>query len=69
MGIPEKIFSEIAHREDTSRLDLPPLYETVDPDALQDLVESADDETFRIVFSYNDYIVRIEADGGIEVSE
>lgn len=58
---------EVARREEASPVDLPPLYETVDPDALQGLVASADDEAFSVEFSYHGYEVTVAADGSVDV--
>ncbi|MFB6303356.1 MAG: HalOD1 output domain-containing protein [Haloferacaceae archaeon] len=48
--------------------DLPPLYEAVDPDALDRLVQSIRSAGF-VVFSYADYTVAVHADDVVEVYE
>lgn len=67
MGLVQCILEEVAAREDTSPADLPPLYENLDPEALQELVESTDDASFHIEFGYNDYAVRIGPDGDVDI--
>lgn len=69
MDLVLSIVSEIADKEETSLANLPPLYETLDTEALQAFVESAEDITVSIEFVYNDYTVRIGSDGDIEVRE
>ena len=54
----------IAKREHTDPLELPPLYDAVDPDALDDLFESGRQngmaQSGRIEFQYNGYVVVVE---------
>lgn len=55
----------------TDQLDLPPLYETIDTDALDRLVASLDgtegDGRAVLEFSYAGHCVRITADGDVAV--
>lgn len=55
----------ICDATDASPIDLPPLYETIDPDALETtLGDPADDSAGgRIEFAYHDYRVTMQADG------
>ena len=56
------IISSMATISDTDSLNSAPLYATVDPDALNDLVSTANGSDLQITFTYNGY--RIEVDGG-----
>lgn len=67
MTLVESIVAEVADREDVSPVDLPPLYDHLDSEALQDLVESADAGTLEITFVYDDYTVIVQADGSVDV--
>lgn len=68
MDVVHSIVSDIAERKDTTCVDLPPLYESVDPDVLENVVSSSDDSV-AIEFEYCDCTVRVEADGGTEIRE
>lgn len=68
MDVVHRIVTDVAERKDTSRLDLPPLYESIDPDALKNVVSSTDDSV-TIEFEYCDCTVRVAADGGVEIRE
>lgn len=45
--------------------DLPPLFRTLDPDALDALVDSIDDG--RLTFPYADHLVTVLADGTVSI--
>jgi hypothetical protein len=59
-----RVVEAVAAATDTSPLDLPPLYDTVDPDALAQTVASADDE-FRMTFDFAGAEVVIAGTGEI----
>jgi hypothetical protein len=61
------IVSEIASAEDVDVLDVPPLFDSVDPDALESLAAAAD-ETARLTveFDHSGYRIRVE-DGRVSV--
>lgn len=67
MELVQRITEEVADREDSSPMDLPPINETLDSQALQELVESAEADTLAIEFVYCGYTVRVEGDGDVEV--
>lgn len=46
----------------------PPLYDVINPDALDMLCASASDE-FRAVFEYAGYLVTVHGDGTVDVDE
>ena len=62
----------VAKREHTDPLELPPLYDAVDPDALDDLFASGRQngmtQSGRIEFQYNGYTVIVEFDSGPEIT-
>jgi len=62
------IVDAVSERADTAVTELPPLYDVVDPDALDALF--AGSETFGVVtFEYAGYDVTVRADGVVDVSE
>lgn len=65
-----EILETVAEREEIAAEELSPLYETVDPDALDRLFASpADDRTITIRFEYEGYTVHVSDDGDVELSE
>lgn len=48
--------------------DLPPLYEAVDPDALEELMRSDSGQTIEATFPYFGYVITVRSDGEISVS-
>lgn len=69
MELVRRITEAVAQREDASYGELPPLYDIVDPEALQELIESADDDVVTVEVIYHDYVLRIGADGHVDVRE
>ncbi|SEQ56631.1 HalOD1 output domain-containing protein [Natrinema salaciae] len=64
----EEVVTAVATAFDTSPLDLtPPLYDRVDPEALDSLVRSGPNE-LRVQFRYNGCAVSIDGRGRTEVS-
>jgi len=61
----EAVINEIADREDVQPTELTPLYHTIDPDALDALVENAqqNDSTLEIGFTYHGYSVTVTDEG------
>ena len=62
------ITEEIAEREGVETTDLPALYEYVNPEALTDIVDSAN-EDLRIEFSYCHYQITVNGNGSIQILE
>jgi hypothetical protein len=54
----EDILEPIAQREGVAMTDLPPLYETIDPEALEDVATS----TTHIEFTYCGYLIHVVGD-------
>ncbi|RDI73109.1 hypothetical protein DWB78_10895 [Halopelagius longus] len=59
------MLTSVADREGTDVLSLPPLYEAVDPDALEQLV--AFGGVAEISFTYLDYDISVDGDGDVRV--
>lgn len=57
------VVTKIANREDVSPTDLPPLSRSIDPDALDSLVDSPGSDTVSISFTYCGYDVTIDSSG------
>ena len=62
----EAVTEVVAVATNTSPTDLPPLYDSIDPDALNDVVRSLGDEG-RVVFPYFGCTVAVNGDGNLEV--
>ena len=68
-GVCERIVEAVAERSDTSPVDLsPPLYDAVDPDALETLVGSHGAPGLRVGFTDNDCAVTVTGSGAVDVS-
>lgn len=65
MQITENIISAI----NTNPEYMPPLYETVDPEVLAELVNSVEDETTTITFCYCGHTVTVRGDGEVMVTQ
>lgn len=59
------VLAEVAERNGCDALELPPLSDAVDPDALVALV--AEPGVSEIAFSYDGYVVRIDGSGEFEI--
>ncbi|WP_321112300.1 HalOD1 output domain-containing protein [Halorussus salinisoli] len=72
--ISEKVIAEIADRKKVKSTELrPPLYETIDLEALDALFSPGHDGGVRdcdghVEFTYDSYRVRVESDGSVVVS-
>lgn len=69
----ESIVIAVADAEGVSPLDLPPLYPTIDPDALDAVIGSLNDTRGEprgsVTFAYDSYEVTVTGDGGISLAE
>lgn len=67
----ETVVDKIASREDTEPTELMPLYDAIDPDALDTLVESANrnGSAFEIEFTYHGYEVIVTDQGIVKIQE
>lgn len=63
----EAILAAVAEREDTDVCELQtPLYESIDPDALDTLFRNS---TGQVTFEYLDYLVTVDSDRNVALSE
>ena len=67
----EAVVARIANTEGVEATELTPLYDAIDPDALDALVASADrDETpLEIEFTYHGYDVTVTTEGVVHIDE
>lgn len=66
-----EIVETVAHRADESPLELPPLYDYVDP-ALLDTLEAGErhpNRSYSVVFDYYGYEITVDSDGTVTVTE
>lgn len=63
----EAVFRNVAEREGVDPIELEPLGETIDPDALDRLFERDDD--VELTFSYQGYHVTITPDGVVDLED
>ena len=66
-GAAEWIVQAVADTKSTDPLDLPPLYDSIDPDALGKFVDRMDEG--EVVFSYAGTEVTVRDDGSVDVEE
>lgn len=64
----EKVVKAVAAKTGTDPLELPPLYETIDPDALDALVESSGERSLQLEFQFAGRHVVVDGTGGVGVS-
>lgn len=68
----QAVIAAVADAEQADPLDLTPLYQAIDPDALDSLFKSVAGEGTRAVdeisFEYHGYDVTVAADGDIQLS-
>lgn len=64
-AIVHRILTAVATHEQCDVLDLPPLSEIIDPDALGRITQESNAE---ITFSYHGYRVSIDGDGHVDVA-
>ena len=60
------VLDRVADLEETSALDLDPLYGSIDPDALDALID--DDRDVRIQFTYLDYRIDVDGRGTVRIT-
>lgn len=68
--LPTKVIVDaVAEAEDTSPLDLPPLYEFVDPDVIEKLLDERTDRGAVLGFRMAGWVVFVRADGRVRVCD
>lgn len=63
----ERIVETVATTKSVDPLDLPPLYDSIDPEALEKLVDRMDEG--EVVFTYAGTEVTVTEDGSVDVVE
>lgn len=70
--VSEAVVSAVADAKDVSTVDLPPLYDVIDPDALEAVVTSMTrrpgEPAGRVEFSYSGFEVTVTGDGDVSVT-
>ncbi|MFC6614693.1 HalOD1 output domain-containing protein [Halopenitus salinus] len=66
-SVSERVIRRVAETTDRDVLDLPVLYDAVDPDALNAVVESMSDG--EVAFQYAGHEVTVDGDGRIELED
>ena len=61
------VVSAVAEAEDVDPVELPPLYNAIDPDALNALVTSDSSTVSTVTFQYAGYAVVVRGEGKVEV--
>jgi hypothetical protein len=70
MDLSERVVSKVAVREGVSEEELPPLYDSIEPDALEELFHHTNTRTatdLLVQFSYVGYTVTIRKPGAISI--
>ena len=67
--VTERVVHAVAEARDVDPLELPPLYDVLDPDALNALVTkpTAGDELITVSFTYTDRRITVRNDGVVRV--
>lgn len=66
-GYVADVLEAVADREGVDVLDLPPIFDAVDPDALEALLATADDTEVTVSFPYGGYDVTVTSGGRVDV--
>lgn len=66
-GVPTRVVEAVADAVDADPDELSPLYHAVDPDALEAVLDSADDA--RVQFEYAGRRIDVWSDGSVSVGE
>lgn len=64
-GVMARVVEEVAERTGTSPYELPPLFDTIDPDALERVIESLNEGM--VQFEYAGETVTVRSDGQVTV--
>jgi hypothetical protein len=64
--VTEQVVAAVAAEKDVTELTLAPLYDAIDPDALESLFQAG--ATGRVRFAYEGYDVTVHTDGEVDVS-
>lgn len=67
----ETVIERIAQHEDVDPAELTPLFDAIDPDALDAMIDGAErrNTPLDIVFSYHGHHVTVTSDGAVQVTD
>lgn len=65
-GVSARVVDALAVHANTDPLDLKPLYDVIDPDALESIV-GRDGDDVRVSFEYDEHVVTVSGDGTVSV--
>jgi hypothetical protein len=69
LTVPERVVLAVAEANDVSPMEVsPPLYETVDSDALESLIEQTSDPSFKVSFEFHGCQVTVQGNGDVAAS-
>lgn len=63
--VSEMVVQTIANQSNTDALDLPPLFDAIDPDSLDMVIREMDEG--EVSFDYAGYNITVNTDGAVEV--
>lgn len=69
MNVPEVVVQKVASQEEVPPTDLPSLYHTIDPDALNAMIRSMSDDDGVVKFQYAGCFVTVNGDGIVSVTQ
>ncbi|WP_317175991.1 HalOD1 output domain-containing protein [Halomontanus rarus] len=68
-SITAKIITKVARYEEVNPIELPPMWDSIDPEALDLLIQSSSDETaLRLKFSYYGYNIVVGEKDELDVA-
>lgn len=65
-SVSERVVQMVATETDTDQLDLPPLFEAIDPDALDSIMETMTDG--ELSFAYAGTTVSVDSTGAVQIT-
>lgn len=71
-SISHGVVTAVADAKDVDPVDLRPLHDVIDPDALEALFDETDGSRLRtghVAFDYEGFLVQVEDDGAVTVTE
>lgn len=69
-SVDSRIVQQVAEREERDPTELPPLYDVIDPDALNTIIAGttpSDRKAVRVTFTYCGYVVRVNSDNEVRI--
>jgi len=65
--VTEEILESVSRELESDPLDLPPIYQAIDPEALEDAIASSESNTLRVAFQYAGCEVLVTGCGSVTV--